>query len=125
MVDPGLEIRRREILGIQIPGREIPGTQIPGRRIPGMEDPGIREASLIRMQPFVKQNSNRAYNQQRTRRRAGLFKKVYEYFEKCDADAFVILRIRRNGQTFILTSDSQNGVWPPSQKDLVGPVIIF
>jgi len=56
--------------------------------------------------------------QQRSRRRQCLFKKAKEYCTKCDADVFLILRIRKNGQIFFLNSDA-TGQWPPTPEQLV------
>lgn len=50
--------------------------------------------------------SQRLKNQQRIRRREGLFKKIKEYSIICDSDVFMILRSRNNGQIYTLTSDS-------------------
>ncbi|KAL1979009.1 hypothetical protein VTN96DRAFT_7431 [Rasamsonia emersonii] len=50
--------------------------------------------------------SQRLKNQQRIRRRKGLFKKVKEYSIICDSDVFMILRSRKDGQIYTLTSDS-------------------
>ena len=69
--------------------------------------------------PVVKKRRSdtpKAKNQQRCRRRTGLFKKAYEYGIECDADVCVVLRIRKNGQIFTFNSD---GHWPPPQQELV------
>ena len=71
--------------------------------------------------PVVKKrrsNTPKAKNQQRCRRRTGLFKKAYEYGVECDADVCVVLRIRKDGQIYTYNSDS-SGHWPPPQQDLV------
>src|SRR5215469_5155943 len=61
--------------------------------------------------------------QQRSRRRRCLFKKAKEYSTKCDADVFLILRIRKNGQIFFLNSNA-TGQWPPSPEQLVSLVTL-
>ena len=60
----------------------------------------------------------KAKNQQKCRRRTGLFKKAYEYGVKCDADVCVVLRVRKNGQIYTYNSDT-SGHWPPPQQELV------
>lgn len=44
-----------------------------------------------------------ARNQQRRRCRKTLLKKAYEYGVECDADVYLLLRIRKNGQTYTPT----------------------
>lgn len=67
----------------------------------------------------------KARNQQKNRRCESLFIKAYEYYRKCNADVFIILRIKDNGQTFMLSSgNSRDGKWPPSQEELVGSMVI-
>ena len=71
--------------------------------------------------PVVKKRRSdtpKAKNQQKCRRRTGLFKKAYEYGVKCDADVCVVLRIRKNGQIYTYNSDC-SGHWPPPQQELV------
>ena len=64
---------------------------------------------------MTKQRPNKERSQQKKRRRETFFIKAYEYYQKCDADIFIILRTKDNGQTFTLSSEnSQNGRWPPS-----------
>jgi hypothetical protein len=62
--------------------------------------------------------SPRAKNQQRYRRRKGLLKKAYEYGIECDADVYVVLRIRKDGQIYTFNTDS-SGQWVPSAQELV------
>jgi SRF-type transcription factor (DNA-binding and dimerisation domain) len=53
--------------------------------------------------------------QQRSRRRKALFKKTKEYCIKCDADIYLIHRIRKSGQIYFLNSDP-TGKWPPPKQ---------
>ena len=79
--------------------------------------------SKMSYKPVIKKRRSdtpKAKNQQRCRRRTGLFKKAYEYGVECDADVCVVLRIRKNGQIFTFNSDS-SGHWPPPQQELVCP----
>ncbi|OQD75857.1 hypothetical protein PENANT_c145G03629, partial [Penicillium antarcticum] len=57
----------------------------------------------------------RAY-QKVQRRRETLFKKAFEYSTQCDADVQLIVRIRKTGQIFTLTSKSEG--WPLSESQL-------
>ncbi|KAL1979492.1 hypothetical protein VTN96DRAFT_5702 [Rasamsonia emersonii] len=59
----------------------------------------------------------RSKTQQKNRRKDGLFRKAYQYCIECDADVYVVLRIRRNGQIYVFNSDS-TGEWPPSKEQL-------
>lgn len=61
-------------------------------------------------------NSSRAKNQQRCRRRKSLLKKAYEYGVECDADVYVVLRVRDDGQIYTFNSSGQ---WLPSLQELV------
>jgi hypothetical protein len=72
----------------------------------------------------TKKRPNKERSQQKKRRRETLFIKAYEYCQKCDADIFIILRTKDNGQTFTLSSEnSQDGKWPPSQQEIVSLAI--
>ena len=62
--------------------------------------------------------SPKAKNQQKRRRKQGLFVKAYEYSTYCDADVYVLLRTRKNGHIFSFTSDDR---WSPSMRELVCP----
>lgn len=62
--------------------------------------------------------SSRAKSQQRSRRRKGLLKKAYEYGIECDADVYVVLRIRKDGQIYTFNTDS-SGHWIPPLQELV------
>jgi hypothetical protein len=46
-----------------------------------------------------------------------LFQKAFEYCCECDADVFLMVRLKHNGQIFLFNSDSR---WPLTQEDLVG-----
>lgn len=62
--------------------------------------------------------STQSKTQQKNRRKDGLFRKAYQYCIECDADVYVILRIRRNGQIYISNSNPTEE-WPPSKQQLV------
>ena len=62
----------------------------------------------------------KAKNQQKRRRMHRLFAKAYRYSIYCDADVYVVLRTRRNGQIFSFVSNSIEG-WSPSLQELVCP----
>lgn len=61
-------------------------------------------------------NSPRAIRDQRSRRKMNLFLKAFEYCQQCDADVFMMVRLKHNGQSFIFNSDGRG---PPSHNDLV------
>jgi hypothetical protein len=63
-----------------------------------------------------KLNTPRAKCQQRSRRRDSLFWKAFEYCCECDADIFLMIRLKHNGHIFMFNSDSR---WPLMQ-DMVG-----
>ncbi|EKV17066.1 hypothetical protein PDIG_16930 [Penicillium digitatum PHI26] len=52
--------------------------------------------------------SVRAKSQQRYRRKRSLFKKAKEFFQECESDVFVAVRIQKNGQMYIFDSSMQN-----------------
>ncbi|OJJ42060.1 hypothetical protein ASPZODRAFT_155542 [Penicilliopsis zonata CBS 506.65] len=60
-------------------------------------------------------NSPRSIRQQQTRRRNSLLRKSFEYCRECDADVFMMIRLRHNGQIVFFNSDSQ---WPLSREQL-------
>ncbi|KAB8070338.1 hypothetical protein BDV29DRAFT_181055 [Aspergillus leporis] len=62
-----------------------------------------------------KLSTPRAIGQQRSRRRDSMFRKAFEYCCECDADIFLMIRLKHNGQTFIFNSDSN---WPVVQEDV-------
>jgi SRF-type transcription factor (DNA-binding and dimerisation domain) len=49
--------------------------------------------------------SPKAKRQQQDRRGESLFKKVYEYSAECDAEVFLGIRFKRNGQIFLFNSE--------------------
>lgn len=61
-------------------------------------------------------HARRAY-QKVQRRKETLFKKAFEYSTQCDADVQLVIRIRKTGQIFTLTSKSEG--WPLSANQLV------
>ena len=63
-------------------------------------------------------DSKKARRQQQDRRKAGLFKKAYEYSFECDADVYVGIRVKRNGRIFTFNSDT-TGEWPLSNIEMV------
>ncbi|PKX99519.1 SRF-type transcription factor family protein [Aspergillus novofumigatus IBT 16806] len=62
-----------------------------------------------------KLNTPRAKCQQRIRRRDGLFRKAFEYCCECDADIFLMIRLKHNGQIYMFNSDSR---WPLMHEDM-------
>ncbi|RDH27275.1 hypothetical protein BDQ94DRAFT_163740 [Aspergillus welwitschiae] len=60
-------------------------------------------------------NGLRSIRQQQTRRRNSLLRKSFEYCRECDADVFMMIRLRHNGQIVFFNSDSQ---WPLSREQL-------
>lgn len=64
-----------------------------------------------------KLNTPRTKCKQRSRRRDSLFRKAFEDCCECDADIFLMIRLKHNGQIFMFNSDSG---WPPMQEDMVG-----
>jgi hypothetical protein len=61
-------------------------------------------------------HAKRAY-QKLQRRRETLFKKAFEYSNQCDADIQLVVRMKKTGQIFALTSKSKG--WPLSAEQLV------
>lgn len=54
----------------------------------------------------------------RTRkRRQTLIKKVDEFHKLCDAQVYLI--IRKNHRFYIYSSNTMDGEWPPTQKNIV------
>lgn len=68
-------------------------------------------------------SDKRRANQQRYRRRNCLLKKANDYGVDCDADVYLVLRIRKNGQIFTFNTDS-SGQWLPSLQELVSSILI-
>jgi hypothetical protein len=71
--------------------------------------------------PCVKKRqseSARAKTQQQNRRKKSLFKKAKEFVLECDSDVFLVVRVRKNGQIYILDSSSQNQ-WLKDLSNLV------
>lgn len=56
-------------------------------------------------------------SQKARRRRETLFKKATEYCSECVADIQLVLRMKKTGQVYILTSNSEG--WPLSEDQLV------
>ena len=54
--------------------------------------------------------------QQQYRRKKGLFKKAFEFATKCDADVYLVVRLKKTGQVYSLASDKS---WCPSSEILV------
>ena len=64
-------------------------------------------------------NSVRARRQQQRRRKVNLFLKAFEYCQECNADIFLAIRLKDNGQISVFNSDHQ---WAPTQESLVGNI---
>jgi hypothetical protein len=69
------------------------------------------------VQPKLKLNSAGAVNQKARRRRKCLFKKATDYSSECDADVYLVLRMKESGKIFVLASNTND--WPLSQNELV------
>lgn len=69
------------------------------------------------VQPKLKTKLSDAVNQKVRRRRSTLFKKASEYSAECGADIHLVLRMKKSGKIFILTSNSKD--WPLSDSQLV------
>ena len=57
---------------------------------------------------LLKTPQSRRDNQKRSRRRDTLIRKAFEYYEECDADVYLVLRIRKTGQIYTVTSKSDD-----------------
>ena len=62
--------------------------------------------------------SPKAKNQQKCRRKLGLTLKAHKYGMYCNADVYLVVRNRKNGDIFSYTSDDG---WSPSMQELVCP----
>ncbi|KAF9884367.1 hypothetical protein FE257_001823 [Aspergillus nanangensis] len=60
-------------------------------------------------------DSPKSRRQQWTRRKDNLFFKSFEYCQECDADIFIMVRRKLDGQIQFFNS---NGEWPPSLEEL-------
>jgi hypothetical protein len=69
------------------------------------------------VQPKPKTKLPDAVNQKARRRRNTLFKKAAEYSSECGADIHMVVRMKKSGKIFILTSNSYD--WPLSDSQLV------
>jgi hypothetical protein len=79
-----------------------------------------RSQSMVSKNRIIRKwklNTPRPKCQQGSRRRDSLFRKAFEYCCECDADIFLMARLKHNGQIFVFNSDSR---WPLMQEDLVG-----
>jgi hypothetical protein len=63
--------------------------------------------------------SPKAKRQQQDRRKESLFKKAYEYNTKCEAEVYLGIRIKKNGQIFIFNSENTRE-WLPKDEQMVG-----
>ncbi|CAG7977552.1 unnamed protein product [Penicillium salamii] len=61
-------------------------------------------------------NSLKLVRQKQARRRNSLLRKSFEYCRDCDADVFMMIRLKRNGQILFFNSNAQ---WPLSREQLV------
>jgi C-terminal processing protease CtpA/Prc len=68
-----------------------------------------------------KMNANPVFthsvDQKTRRRRKTLFRKASEYCSECFADIQMIIRLKKTGEVYILTSKSEG--WPLSKTQLV------
>ena len=53
------------------------------------------------------------------RRKDSLFKRAVQYSRECDVDIQIIIRMRKTGKIFTLSSKAEG--WPLSESQLVGP----
>ncbi|OQE69072.1 hypothetical protein PENNAL_c0141G09962 [Penicillium nalgiovense] len=60
-------------------------------------------------------NSLKLVRQKQARRRNSLLRKSFEYCRDCDADVFMMIRLKRNGQILFFNSNAQ---WPLSREQL-------
>jgi hypothetical protein len=65
----------------------------------------MSKSSLVKKR---QSESSRAKTQQRNRRKRSLFKKAKEFVLECDSDVFLAVRVRKNGQIYILDSATRN-----------------
>ena len=64
-------------------------------------------------------NNVKLIRQKQARRRNSL-RKSFEYCLECDADDFIMIRFKRNGQiTLQITFFNSNAQWPLSREQLV------
>ncbi|CAI7614395.1 unnamed protein product [Penicillium viridicatum] len=68
------------------------------------------------VQPKVRTNPADTVNQKARRRRKSLFKKASAYSSECNADIHLVLRMKKSGKIFVLTSNTKD--WPLSQYQL-------
>lgn len=66
---------------------------------------------------LLKTPQSRRDNQGGSRRRDTLMRKVFEYYEECHADVYLVLGVRKIGQIYTVASKSDD--WPPSLESLV------
>lgn len=64
-----------------------------------------------------KTSDARRGNQKSLRRRETLLKKIFEYCTECDADIHFVLRMKKTGQLYTLTSNAKE--WPLSTEQIV------
>ncbi|KAF3400223.1 hypothetical protein F1880_008349 [Penicillium rolfsii] len=64
-----------------------------------------------------KSGSTHSIDQKTRRRRNTLFRKATEYCSECHADIQMIIRLKKTGEVYILTSKSKG--WPLSETQLV------
>jgi SRF-type transcription factor (DNA-binding and dimerisation domain) len=66
--------------------------------------------------------SPKAKRQQQDRRKESLFKKAYEYNIECDAEVFLGIRLKRNGQIFVFNSEKSRE-WLPTDGQMVSNLL--
>jgi SRF-type transcription factor (DNA-binding and dimerisation domain) len=63
--------------------------------------------------------SPKAKRQQQDRRGESLFKKACEYSARCDAEVYLCVKIKRNGQIYFFNSEISRE-WLPLDEQMVG-----
>jgi hypothetical protein len=76
---------------------------------------GFQTTKIVRKRRL---DSYKAKRHQQDRRKESLIKKAYEYSLKCNADVYISIRIKRNGQIFTFNSDLTQE-WPISEAQIV------
>jgi hypothetical protein len=99
---------------------EIPGSVHPflssSKLLPSpYHSMGFQTTKIVRKRRL---DSHKAKRQQQDRRKESLIKKAYEYSLECDADVYISIRIKRNGQIFTFNSDLTQE-WPISEAQIV------
>jgi len=67
-------------------------------------------------------DSARAKRQQQDRRKESLFRKAYEYSVACEAEVYLGIRVKKNGQIFTFNSENTRK-WLPTDGQMVGHLV--